>query len=54
MFLYLMLCVFVPQGLEQAVDFSPVVTATCKAGFMTIRINFNQSFSGIAHARDFR
>ncbi|XP_077290607.1 uncharacterized protein LOC143914302 [Arctopsyche grandis] len=42
------------QGLEAGVDFAPVVTATCKAGFMTIRINFNQSFTGIAHARDFR
>lgn len=35
-------------------DFSPSVSATCKAGYMTIRVAFNQSFSGAVHARDFR
>ncbi|XP_024936824.1 uncharacterized protein LOC107263726 isoform X2 [Cephus cinctus] len=35
-------------------EFQPTVTATCKAGTMTIRVNVNQSFVGAVHARDFR
>ncbi|XP_012270810.1 uncharacterized protein LOC105694571 isoform X2 [Orussus abietinus] len=35
-------------------EFQPTVTATCKAGYMTIRVNVNQSFVGAVHARDFR
>ncbi|RZF46999.1 hypothetical protein LSTR_LSTR016962 [Laodelphax striatellus] len=35
-------------------DFLPVVTATCKAGFMTIKVSTNSSFLGAIHARDFR
>lgn len=35
-------------------DFAPVVTATCKAGHMTIKVNTNSSFYGAIHARDFR
>lgn len=35
-------------------DFSPVVTATCKTGVMSIKINFNQPFNGVVHAREFR
>ncbi|KAF3429634.1 hypothetical protein E2986_09966, partial [Frieseomelitta varia] len=35
-------------------EFQPTVTATCKAGHMTIRVNLNQSFVGAVHARDFR
>lgn len=30
-------------------DFTPVVTATCKAGFMTIKLATNQSFVGKYH-----
>lgn len=35
-------------------DFTPSVSATCKAGYMTIRVALNQSFTGAVHARDFR
>lgn len=35
-------------------EFQPTVTATCKGGQMTIRVNLNQSFVGAVHARDFR
>lgn len=35
-------------------EFQPTVTATCKSGHMTIRVNLNQSFVGAVHARDFR
>nr|XP_023029074.1 uncharacterized protein LOC111517227 [Leptinotarsa decemlineata] len=35
-------------------DFLPQVSATCKAGHMNIKVNFNSSFSGTVHARDFR
>ncbi|XP_049791489.1 uncharacterized protein LOC126198905 [Schistocerca nitens] len=35
-------------------EFSPVVTASCKAGYMTIRVNTNQSFHGAIQARDTR
>ncbi|XP_043461210.1 uncharacterized protein LOC122497890 [Leptopilina heterotoma] len=35
-------------------EFQPTVTATCKAGHMTIHVNLNQSFVGAVHARDFR
>lgn len=35
-------------------EFQPTVTATCKGGHMTIRVNLNQSFVGAVHARDHR
>ncbi|KAF4527742.1 hypothetical protein B566_EDAN014952, partial [Ephemera danica] len=35
-------------------EFTPTVTATCKAGHMTIKVITNQSFPGAIHARDFR
>lgn len=35
-------------------EFQPTVTATCKSGYMTIRVNLNQSFVGVVHAREFR
>ncbi|BES99884.1 Zona pellucida-like domain [Nesidiocoris tenuis] len=35
-------------------DFSPIVTATCKAGYMTIKVQTNSSFIGALHAKDFR
>lgn len=35
-------------------EFQPTVTATCKGGYMTIRVNLNQSFVGAVHARDHR
>lgn len=35
-------------------DFTPVVTATCKAGFMSIKVATNQSFVGAVHGRDYR
>ncbi|XP_038210531.1 uncharacterized protein LOC119831303 [Zerene cesonia] len=42
------------QNSESSGDFSPVVTATCKSGVMSIRINFTQPFNGVAHAREYR
>ncbi|KAI5750199.1 hypothetical protein M8J76_013730 [Diaphorina citri] len=38
--------------LEQ--EFNPIVTATCKAGYMTIKVNTTQAFGGAVHAKDFR
>ncbi|XP_017786591.1 PREDICTED: uncharacterized protein LOC108569516, partial [Nicrophorus vespilloides] len=35
-------------------EFVPQVSATCKAGHMSIRVGFNSSFYGAVHARDFR
>uniref|UniRef100_A0A0A9WFE9 ZP domain-containing protein n=1 Tax=Lygus hesperus TaxID=30085 RepID=A0A0A9WFE9_LYGHE len=35
-------------------DFSPIVTATCKAGYMTIKVQTNSSFLGALHANDYR
>lgn len=44
------------QVLCQLVDteFVPQVTATCKAGHMSIKVAFNGSFYGAVHARDYR
>ena len=35
-------------------EFQPTVTATCKGGYMTIRVNLNQSFVGVVHVREYR
>jgi len=35
-------------------DFTPTVTATCKAGYMTINVKTNQTFYGAVQARDYR
>lgn len=35
-------------------EFTPQVTATCKAGHMSIRVALNSSFAGAVHARDYR
>ncbi|CAB3368975.1 Hypothetical predicted protein [Cloeon dipterum] len=35
-------------------DFAPTVTATCKAGHMTIKVVTSQNYVGTVHARDFR
>lgn len=35
-------------------DFVPQVTATCKAGVMSIKVILNGTYSGAVHARDFR
>lgn len=44
------------QAISQHIDadFIPQVSATCKAGHMNIKVNFNGSFTGIVHARDYR
>lgn len=42
------------QSLLDSAEFTPTVTATCKAGRMTIRVHTNGSFYGAVHARDFR
>lgn len=42
------------QNTESSGDFTPVVSATCKTGVMSIRINFSQPFNGVTHAREFR
>ncbi|CAH2075337.1 unnamed protein product, partial [Iphiclides podalirius] len=44
----------VAQNTESSGEFSPAVKATCKTGVMSINIEFNQPFNGIAHAREFR
>ncbi|KAF7274041.1 hypothetical protein GWI33_013273 [Rhynchophorus ferrugineus] len=39
----------------QDADFNPQVSATCKADqTMNIKVNFNNSFYGTVHARDYR
>ncbi|XP_050435889.1 uncharacterized protein LOC126842785 [Adelges cooleyi] len=48
-------CISVINGqtlVEQ--EFIPSVTATCKAGYMTIKVATNQPFVGAVHARDHR
>lgn len=35
-------------------EFTPQVSATCKAGHMNIKVAFNSSFYGAVHARDHR
>lgn len=42
------------QSTESPSEFTPVVTATCKTGLMSIKVTFNQPFNGVAHAREFR
>ncbi|XP_073951492.1 uncharacterized protein isoform X1 [Choristoneura fumiferana] len=42
------------QNAEGSTEFSPVVSATCKTGVMSVKIHFNQPFYGVAHAREFR
>ncbi|XP_011691370.1 PREDICTED: uncharacterized protein LOC105452176 [Wasmannia auropunctata] len=51
-----LLALSVAQVAGQLLDteFQPTVTATCKGGYMTIRVNLNQSFVGAVHARDHR
>ena len=34
--------------------FAPAVSATCRAGVMTIRVETQDTFTGAVHARDFR
>lgn len=54
---WLALAVFVLQASAQSLletDFTPTVTATCKAGRMTIRVHTNGSFYGAVHAREHR
>ena len=34
--------------------FAPSVSATCRAGVMTIRVETQDIFTGAVHARDFR
>lgn len=34
--------------------FSPIVTATCRTGIMTIKVESLENFSGVVHSRDFR
>ncbi|KAL5283140.1 hypothetical protein ACFFRR_005829 [Megaselia abdita] len=35
-------------------DFSPFVTASCKGGFMNIKVKFSSPYYGAVHVRDFR
>ncbi|XP_022122893.2 uncharacterized protein LOC110998518 isoform X1 [Pieris rapae] len=50
----LLLATVTAQNTESSGDFTPVVTATCKSGVMSIRINFSLPFSGVTHAREYR
>jgi hypothetical protein len=34
--------------------FSPIVTATCRAGIMTIKVETLLNFGGVVHSRDYR
>ncbi|XP_045493253.1 uncharacterized protein LOC123692542 isoform X1 [Colias croceus] len=54
LFAGLVLATVTAQNTESSGDFSPVVTATCKSGVMSIRINFTQPFNGVTHAREYR
>ena len=40
------------QGVDSV--FSPSVSATCRAGVMSIKVETNNNFLGAVHARDFR
>lgn len=42
-----------PPGGENQV-FSPIVTATCRAGIMTIKVETLLNFVGVVHSRDYR
>lgn len=42
------------QTLAQDLEFTPHVTATCKAGQMNIKVQFTSPYTGAVHARDFR
>ncbi|XP_046385570.1 uncharacterized protein LOC124155621 [Ischnura elegans] len=44
----------VPVSRGVLVDFTPAVTASCKGGYMTIRVATNQSYSGAVQSRDYR
>jgi hypothetical protein len=39
---------------QDAADFAPQVSATCKAGAMNVKVLFNSPYSGAVHARDHR
>ena len=39
---------------SQSDDFAPTVSATCRAGIMTIKVETKQNFIGVVHARDYR
>ena len=39
---------------EPSVVFSPIVTATCRTGIMTIKVETLNNFIGVVHSRDFR
>ena len=40
------------QGVDSV--FSPSVSATCRAGVMSIKVETNNNFLGAVHARDYR
>lgn len=52
--LVLLIAVTTNAQTQDAADFAPQVTATCKAGAMNIKILFNSPYNGAVHARDFR
>ena len=41
-----------PKSLDD--DFAPTVSATCRAGIMTIKVETKNNFVGVVHARDYR
>lgn len=43
-----------PRSKQSLDDFSPSVSATCRAGIMTIKVETKQNFIGVVHARDYR
>ena len=42
------------QGLSPSSVFSPIVTATCRAGMMTVKVETLDNFLGVVQSRDYR
>ena len=44
----------VGQGLSSNAIFAPIVTATCRAGMMTVKVETLDNFLGVVQSRDYR
>ena len=42
------------NGSSSGTIFSPIVTATCRTGIMTIKVETLENFLGVVHSRDYR
>ena len=45
---------FLPATSDSSSVFSPIVTATCRTGIMTIKVETLNNFIGVVHSRDYR